>query len=211
MGAFIIAFLYKCVSIFYLYTQLMFETLRQYKRYPVTTGAILASSEVLADAIVDLAQLKSVNSVVECGSGTGVFTEKIFKEIKPGTTFFAIELNPNLAIVTRRRCPKAEVYNDSAEKIEKYLKLNELSSCDRIISGLPWASLSRKTQEDNLEAAVSALRSGGKFLTVVYAHSHYSRNGEKFVDLLLEKFAVVERSEIIWKNLPPAFIYRCTK
>ena len=99
----------------------MFRFLKQYILDPKKTGAIATSSNRLAELITESANLPKAKTVVELGSGTGAFTEKILKKINENTIFFSIELNPYFAKETKKRCPDAIVYNDSAENLREYL------------------------------------------------------------------------------------------
>ena len=92
----------------------IFEYLRQFLVYPRRTGAIAPSCEEISDLITDTAQLHKAKTVIELGSGTGVFTEKILDKISGDTTFFALEINPKFVEATKERCPDAIVYLDSA-------------------------------------------------------------------------------------------------
>ncbi len=96
--------------------------LKQFLTNPRETGAIASSSNRLADLITDSAELSKKKCVVELGSGTGVFTEKILLKISSGCTFFSLEINPEFVEETRKRCPKAVVYQASAQDIQKYSK-----------------------------------------------------------------------------------------
>lgn len=167
----------------------------------------------LSNLITDLALIgKNPNeTVVELGSGTGVFTEQILKKITSDAVFFSIEINPIFVEMTRKKCPKALVYEDSAVNIGKYLKINGRKGCDSIISGLPWAGFSEELQQELLNSILNSLKSGGKFVTFAYIHGQYLKAGERFKELLKKNFSKVEKSKIVWKNFPPAFVYDCTK
>lgn len=189
----------------------MFNFLKKFVFRPAEVGAIAPSSQELSDLIVSKAELEKARSVVELGSGTGVFTERILGNINKSAVFFSIEINPFFVSETRKNCPSATIYEGSAEDIGKYLKKHRLLSCDRIISGLPWAVFDKQQQEKILKAAVKALSSKGKFLTFAYTHSLILPSGKKFKSLLKQHFSTVKTTEVIWKNLPPAFVYVCYK
>jgi phospholipid N-methyltransferase len=62
-----------------------------------------------------------------------------------------------------------------------------------------------------LDATVGALRSGGRFATFAYTHAARMPRARKFRDLLESRFTSVTTSPIVWRNVPPAFVYRCRK
>jgi len=184
--------------------------LKQFLLHPVRTGAVAPTGEKLARLVVDSADLENAKVVVEFGPGTGVFTEKILQEISPAIKFFAIEVNPFFVEATQKRCPSAKIYLDSAENVGKRLTENGLEKCDCIISGLPWADFSEKKQKELLKAIVNALRPDGQFITFAYIQGLFLPFGRRFRKLLQKNFKKTERSKIVWRNIPPAFVYRCS-
>jgi phospholipid N-methyltransferase len=77
------------------------------------------------------------------------------------------------------------------------------------VSGLPWAGFAATRQTRILDAVVASLRPGGWFTTFAYVHAAGWPPGRRFRRLLEARFSEVERSRVVWKNLPPAFVYRC--
>ncbi len=186
----------------------MKEVIRENK----TTGAFAPSSRELADAITDLAQLRGARAVAEYGPGNGVFTEVILQKLDPGAFFVSLEVNPHLVAATRKRCPRANVVQDSAANVGKYLREAGHDSCEVIISGLPWTRFGEGLQDEILNATHEALAPGGRFLTFAYAMSPMIPSGRRFLaGKLPAKFAKVRRVGPIWKNVPPCFVYIATK
>jgi len=103
------------------------------------------------------------------------------------------------------------VFEGSAANVKKYLGQFARKDCDRIVSGLSWASFSDDLQSTILNAAFDSLKKGGKFLT--FAHYPFSKlpRGKRFKYKLLNLFSEVRVSKIVWSNLPPAFVYVCVK
>ena len=188
-----------------------FEFLQEFKRDMFNTGAVLPSSKGLSKFITDIADLQQKKTVVELGSGTGVFTKEISKKLSTEATFFALELNEHFVNQTKQNCPNAAVYNDDAKNIQKYLYNNNKKSCDCIISGLPWSCFDEIKQKELIDNIYNVLENGGNFLTFSYIQSSLLPQGIKFKKLLYDRFKVVIQTKIIWNNFPPAFIYHCTK
>jgi len=155
--------------------------------------------------------LSRAESVVEVGPGTGVFTRAIVREMKPDARLLCVEVNPDLARTVAARFPQAHVVNDSAENLARYLRLLGLRDVDSVISGLPWVILSAAEQRRLLEPLVSALRPGGRFATFAYTHAAWLPAGRRFRRMLEAAFSEVEISAHVWRNLPPAFVYRCRR
>jgi len=185
--------------------------LKEFIRHPSTIGAIAPSSTALARLIVAEIKPASTSILVEYGPGTGIFTAEILAKMCPGCRFFAIEKNMRMADIFKRHFPQVRLFLDSVENLPRILADEGVSSVDYIISGLPWASFNGALQKKLLDVTVASLRPGGEFLTFAYIHGLLLPAGRKFRNLLQSHFPKVERSSIVWRNLPPAFVYRCTK
>ncbi|MBI4556841.1 MAG: methyltransferase domain-containing protein [Candidatus Hydrogenedentes bacterium] len=189
----------------------VFRFLKAFIESPIRTGAIAASSRELADIVSEMGGVREAKLVVEFGPGTGAITELILEKLARDATFFAMEINPEFVQAVRKRFPHLRVYHDSAVNTPKYLNELGFPCCDSVVSGLPWSSFSNQLQDDLLDATVAALRPGGKFATYMYLQSKLIPNGSKFRSKLEARFSRVATSRVVWKNLPPAFVYQAIK
>ncbi|MBN1512081.1 MAG: ribosomal RNA adenine dimethylase domain-containing protein [Phycisphaerae bacterium] len=155
--------------------------------------------------------LHEANVVVEYGPGTGVFTSRILARLKPGAAFIAIELDRVLCQSLRRRFPEAAIYCDSAVNVMTWLRRHGLSAADCIVSGLPWAAFGPELQQSLMDSTLEALAPGGRFVTFAYLQGLALPSGRAFRRKLLERFPIVRTSRVVWRNLPPAFVYQCTR
>lgn len=178
---------------------------------PIQTGAIMPSSKELLKLIIQTAKISTRRCVVEYGSGTGVFTKEIRDKLDSDALFFCLETNKEFVDATKKKCPEAIVYHDSAEYITKYLKKNGRTNCDCVISSLPWAIFKPELQERILQATYEALEKGGVFLTYAYLQGMIMPGGKSFKEQLHKTFKTVRKTKVVWKNLPPAFVYACKK
>lgn len=196
--------------------------LREFLRHPSTIGAIAPSSTALARLIVSEIKPDSASVIVEYGPGTGMFTAEILAKMRTGCRFIAIEKNLRMADIFKQRFPQVRrssyegatqvrLFLDSVENLPLILADEGVSSVDYIISGLPWASFDSALQKKLMDVTVAALRPGGEFLTFAYIHSLMLPAGRRFRNLLQGHFPKIEHSPIVWRNLPPAFVYRCIK
>ena len=185
--------------------------IKEFITNPFSTGAIASSSPELAELITSTAKLANHKTIVEIGSGMGVFTKRILESKINTSNFFVIELNPKFALETKKRCPKIDVYTDSASNINKYLQNMELEGCDCIISSLPWTAFKNNIQEELLDSIHNSLLPGGIFLTYVYIHSQFLPAGIRFRKKLIHKFGNINKTHTVWKNIPPAFVYYSIK
>ncbi|MEM6978990.1 MAG: hypothetical protein AAF539_04925 [Planctomycetota bacterium] len=185
--------------------------LKRFVAHPGQVGAIAPSSPALVSIMVDWIDWQRAESVVEYGPGTGVFTEAIVQRKRSGTSFFAIERAAELAAITRARCPGVDVCEASADQVLELLRARGQSHADAIVCGLPWASFSEALQQSIMIATHDALSPGGQFATFAYWQGVALPAGRRFARRLKSMFSSVDRSPTAWRNLPPAFVYRCLK
>jgi len=178
-------------------------------REPLKVGAFWPSSPELAEKIVEGCDLRSRNNVVELGPGTGAFTSLILEQIRRQARFFALELSPINVRELQRRFPRLNVYADSAERLPDYLEQHDGTKADCIISGLAWGNMLPATQNRIFDAVISSLAPGGLFTTFAYVHAKWLPTSLRFRQRLFRHFSRVEVTPIVWRNLPPAYVYRC--
>ncbi|WP_246114494.1 class I SAM-dependent methyltransferase [Rubripirellula tenax] len=185
--------------------------LKNFLRNPTQVGAVAPSSTGLVDAMVDWFQWDTARNIVEFGPGTGVFTEAVLKRKHADAKFFAIERSADLAQRTRERCPGVTVYEDSVANVVDLCRKESIDQVDAIVCGLPWASFSDLLQMEIMDAMLEVLAPGGQFATFAYWQGVVLPAGMRFSRRLRKTFPHVERSHTVWKNLPPAFVYRCVR
>lgn len=189
----------------------MLKFVKEFILSPKSIGAIAPSSSELATTITTAANLAMAKTVVEFGSGTGVFTERILQNIGNDTIFFAMEINPVFVQKTRQRCPEAIVYQDWASNLKKYLESHGQEKCDAIVSGLPWTLFEEEEQNALLRVISESLKPNGTFVSFTYLGGNLSPGGRRFKRSLPSHFSNISRTKMVWNNLPPAFVYSCTK
>ena len=182
---------------------------RTFLRRPATVGSVTPSSRSLARAAVEGCGLATANTVIELGPGTGVFTREILRHIGLSALFIALELEGEHAREIRRKFPRVHVYHDSAENIRQALLKHGRKKADCVISALPWGTMGFKLQDRILQSIFSSLRREGILTTIAYAQTLLLPTGRHFRKRLESHFAEVTLSPIVWRNFPPAFVYRC--
>ena len=182
--------------------------LGEFMRQPLKVGAILPSSKTLSRVVVESCHIRPSDTVVELGPGTGPFTGLILKRLSARGRLLAVELNPTHADILRRRFPKCEVIQDSAEHLTRHLD-GEQADC--IISGLAWGSMNPRLQTQILRAILRSLKPGGQFVAFAYVHAAWLPTSRRFRQRLERHFKSVETTPIVWRNLPPAFVFRCLR
>jgi phospholipid N-methyltransferase len=184
---------------------------KNFLKKPSEVGAILPSSRRLAEMMVSDIGLQNAEAVVELGPGTGVFTDVILEKINRNTLFFTIERNEDIYNHFTENYPDVKCYNRCASEILDIMKIEKVEKLDAVISGLPWASFPSEAQHSILNAVVEALKDGGSFVTFAYLQGFLLPAAHRFKKLLKSKFSDVQLSKVVWRNAPPAFVYRCRK
>jgi phospholipid N-methyltransferase len=149
--------------------------------------------------------------VVEFGPGTGSFTEALLVKLGPESHLIAIEKSDIFAAMLRRKFPDLDLVHGSVESLPQILEARGNRTADCIISGLPWASFDAGLQTRILAAAANSLREGGLIVTFAYLHGLILPAAWQFRRLLEATFRDVRQSQVVWRNLPPAFVYHCRR
>jgi phosphatidylethanolamine/phosphatidyl-N-methylethanolamine N-methyltransferase len=183
---------------------------RGFASRPRATGAIAPSSRELARMMVRPFDLRSAGLVVEIGPGTGALTGTVLEGLADPARYLGLELNPDFVQKLREKFPQASFHNDSAEHIARYAA-ERGRQADLVVCGLPWAIFPDDLQERILGSIVEALRPGGGFTTFAYVHALRLGPARRFRRKLEERFERLEVSPIVWKNIPPAVAYWCTR
>lgn len=185
--------------------------LKKFLQHPLQVGAIAPSGEILCRELTDWLELDKAAAAAELGPGTGVVTEAIIRRCNSKCDFFAVELDPEICRLLQENMPQVCVCNANACDLKKLCQARNIEQLDAVVSGLPWASFPASLQQTIIDAVLESLPSGGRFSTFAYLQGMVLPGGIHFRKLLKKKFSHVELSAIIWKNLPPAVVYRCIK
>lgn len=173
------------------------------------TGAICSASHELAVTMVQKAFLFKRKNIIELGPGTGVITDEILKYLPSHSSFACIEFNTILAQILRIKMMEKRVHviEASAINLDLYFESN---SCDCIISSLPWGLFDYALQKRILSQINRVLTQGGVFLSYAYWGIEKLPRGAHFKKSAYNMFSIESRS-VVWRNIPPAVIYRFTK
>lgn len=175
----------------------------QYIKKPRTVGAILPSSNYLADKMIEDIDFKKTKCIVEYGPGTGVFTKKILEHREKNTLIMLFEYNHEFYDLLKDKFKHEEnlvIINDSSENVDKYLTEYKIDNVDYVISGLPFASLPEQVSDTILEKTKNILKEDGKFITFQYTlfKMQFIKKYFRYIDLKRE-----------FRNIPPAYVLDC--
>ncbi|WP_380025428.1 class I SAM-dependent methyltransferase [Effusibacillus consociatus] len=175
--------------------------LMKFVHSPKDIGSITPSSSFLAKAMIKPIDWEKLESVVELGAGTGVFTRYIQDRKRPSCKAVIFEQDPELRGRLKNLYPNL-VFRSNAENLFSDLQELGLPEVDCILSGLPFANFSPDLREKILSEVVRSLKPGGLFIAFQYFPQLKSELKKYFPNI---HFSVVPL------NLPPAFVYCCTK
>ena len=184
---------------------------KNFIKAPSSIGAVCPTSPFLSKEMTLNIGLEKAESVVELGPGTGAITPHIINTLNPNTKFFAVELNNAFYEFFKKKHPYLKIYNEDASNLRSIMQKEKIASIDAVISALPWTTLPASVQDNLLDAIVDALNPGCYFTTIAYITGIITPSGRKFKQKLKKHFSHVALSRLEWKNIPPAFVYRCKK
>ena len=182
------------------------QFVRAFVREPLKVGAIWPSSETLSRAVANACDFTPHDTVVELGPGTGNFTQLLSERLDKSGRLVALELSATNVQVLRRRFPQGEIHFDSAEHLARHVA-PQTARC--VVSGLAWGNMLPAMQDRIMNAITTSLAPGGQFVAFAYSHAFYYPTTVRFRRLMRREFKRVETTPIIWRNLPPAYVYRC--
>jgi phosphatidylethanolamine/phosphatidyl-N-methylethanolamine N-methyltransferase len=177
--------------------------MQEFLKHPHQVASIIPSSRFLERRIIELAEVRSLHTVVELGAGTGGTTRAMLSALPPSATLLVIEINPQFCGLLRR-IPDARliVHCGSAEELRETLSLYRLPAPEAVVSGIPFSTMDRIAGARILEAISSALAPGGRFV----AYQVSTRVADLSRPLLGP-----ERVEVELLNVPPMRLYRWEK
>ena len=172
--------------------------LREWFADPQGTGAVTPSSPQLAAAMARWLPADPESYVLELGPGTGAVTAALITRGLREDRLVAIENNPTLARLLRKRYPRAHIITGDAWDLDRLLlEQNEsIASVGAVISSLPLVNFPLEQAERLAEKIRTVLEPQGTWVQYSYhIHKRRTRGTSRFQLLA---------SKIVWFNLPPA-------
>lgn len=177
--------------------------LGKYVKNPSAIGAIAPSSHNLARALLKAAPVEQAPVVAEFGAGTGIVTEELLARLALNARVLVFETEPDLLQHLQGRFHDERIIwcGESAAELPRIIRDHGFQSVDRIISELPFTSLSPDERAEILRAIGDCMNPESIFATFQYTPLQGN--------LFRSWFKQVRIASIVWRNLPPALIYRC--
>lgn len=179
--------------------------LKEFFKEKKTVGAISPSSKHLGKKMLENIDFKKTKIIVELGPGTGVFTRMLTSKLADDGKILLFELHDGFYENLKKEFShdkRVIIINDSAENIGKHLKEHNLNQVDVVLSSLPLTNFNNKLVMGILKQSHQYLKQSG-----LYIQFQYSLNAQK----ALKKVFNTVRISFTPRNIPPAFVYTCTK
>ena len=178
------------------------QFIRSWIEKPLSTGAVMPSSRVLARAMARYVDPQSSGPVIELGPGTGPVTEALVRHGVDPSRLVLVEFNPDFCRLLRKRYPAATVVQGDAYRLRRLLGSYLDEPAAAVVSGLPLVTKPLRTRLRLITDAMTLLAEGAPFVQFTYA----------MLPPIPKELSGVraDSSELIWMNLPPArvWVYR---
>ena len=175
-------------------------------RDPFGVASFIPSGRSLSDAMASCVPSK-FGLVVELGPGTGPVTQALLRRDISPSQVIAIESNRALGLRLRERFHQISINITDARHLDAVLRNSgRPSRVQAIVSSLGLRAMSAEMVEQVVRAADRCLEDGGVFVQYTY------RAGSPVPLELCAKLGWrVERVRKIWRNAPPATVWRYWK
>lgn len=178
-------------------------------RKPFTMGAVAPSSPSVAAELAAVVPAVGTPVIVELGPGTGSVSDAISSRIPRSGRHIAVEVDRELVRHLCRTRPSIEaIWGDACDLIA-LLKSAGVERVDAIVCALPWSLIDLEKQCLILDQIAALLTDGGQVSLLAYPHARWLPRAQGFRIALNEKFTEVSCGPVMWRNAPPAVVYRC--
>jgi len=172
------------------------------KNFPSTLAFGPSSSTVIHHLIRSM-NLSKGKIIVELGGGTGRITRAILESMDDDARLFSFEINDELYEDLKTiEDPRLVVVNGSAEDLSRHLSVHGVKEVDYVVSALPILVMPSDVIIRIFQEVKALLNEGGKLIHIQYHLQAYR---------WLKKVFDTVRVKIVFFNLPPAFLYYCSK
>ena len=168
---------------------------------PTKIGSITPSSSFLTREMLEKLPWHDIDTIVELGAGTGVFTDYIAEKKKAGCNVLVFEQSEEMNASLKERHP-GFFYAQKAQHLPEKLTEYNLPRADCIVSGLPFTIIPEKICDEIMQGVRDTLSDDGVFVAFQYSPYMYGR---------LKRYFNHVETEFVLRNMPPAFVYKCRK
>ena len=165
---------------------------------PLRIAAANPSGGRLADVLAAQVELARPGPVLELGAGTGSLTRGLIRAGCPPERIIALEREPDLAEILRRKLPGVTVIEGDAMRIGHHpaFRAQRLSA---VVSSLPIKWFTSAEQEAVVRPCLDRLGAGGRFIQLTNAFRS---------PLAMDQLGIIGCEVArVWFNLLPAQIW----
>lgn len=170
---------------------------------PWQTGAISPSGRALAVEMARQVLPYERGTIVELGSGTGSITAALLDLGVSVDRLYLVERSPVFAAILRVRFPGIRVVEGDALRLSEYAERDGVKDVAVVVSGLPLRLIRRAKRAVILRQSFDVMEDSGSFIQFTYNHRPPIAPSQT-ASLGLEASCL----GFIWRNLPPASIWR---
>jgi phosphatidylethanolamine/phosphatidyl-N-methylethanolamine N-methyltransferase len=174
--------------------------LSRWLKAPQLIGAVAPSSRGLARAMAREIDPLGAGIVVELGGGTGSITRALLERGVSPARLVVIECDRTLAALLRKRFPGVKVVRGDAGELAVLLRPLAIERVDAVVSSLPLLSMPKPLKRRIIKESFALLGERGTFVQFTYGVAS---------PLAAPEFGLVgEVAQRIWRNFPPAAVWR---
>src|SRR5690242_7174249 len=145
------------------------QFIRSWIEKPLSTGAVMPSSRVLARAMARYVDPQASGPVIELGPGTGPVTEALIDQGIDPARLVLVEFNPTFCRMLRTKFPAATVVQANAYSLRRSLANVLEQPASAVVSGLPLMTKPMITRLRLLSDAFAVMASNCPFIQFTYA------------------------------------------
>ncbi|TCZ81286.1 phospholipid methyltransferase [Paenibacillus albiflavus] len=175
--------------------------LSTFLRSPGQVGSVTPSSKHLAQAMTKVVPWEQVRNVAELGAGTGAVTKYIQEAASKDTRVLLFEKDD---VMRKDLCLQYKDYPcyTDATGLKFAMLYEQMDQLDCIFSCLPFFNFSPKLREQIIRQVLLSLKEDGLFIAFQYS---------KQMQKQFSQYFDIQSINFVPLNIPPAFVYVCTK
>lgn len=183
--------------------------LKRWLRRPFSTGAVVPSGRLLAEAMAATARTVIAGRpghVVELGAGTGGVTKALLAAGIASERLVLVERDPEFATFLRRHFDGPRIVEGDAARLPRLLAEHGIAPIAAVVSSLPLLSLPAEVVNGIVAGAFEALPRGAAFVQFTYGPK------PPIPRTLRERLHLAgAHGKRIWRNVPPAVVWTFTR
>ncbi len=179
--------------------------LKRWLRRPFSTGAVMPSGRLLAEAMAQTACAEVAGRpgyVIELGAGTGEVTKALLAAGLEPQRLVLVERDPEFASFLRRHFQGPHIVEGDAARLPRLLSEQGIAPVATVVSSLPLLSLPTDVVHGIVTGVFDALPRGGALIQFTYGPTPPVPRS------LRQHFRLVgAHGPRIWRNVPPAVVW----